>query len=342
LSRTASGTARPAALVLAIAVLACPTLAPRAGEIYKSVDAEGHVVYSDHLDASMAQQSPVQIQSTESIADDEEQAPQSPPALPDYVQPSCPDEGYLWTPGYWAWNAGGYSWTPGAWVQPPRVGVLWTPGYWEFVHSAYVFHRGYWAEHIGYYGGINYGFGYFGVGFAGGRWVNHSFAYNRAVSNVDARLVHNTYSETVHTEGMLNRVSYNGGPGGATSLMTAREKAFEAEKHFPPTSEQRQYSAHPGPAPALMPHMPISVYHSESSAERRDLEAAQKPASLNASALPGSRAPPPPSFASQRERTRTPPSARAPVQPTVARPSKPAATHPASSGTLRVMPLPKS
>ena len=26
-----------------------------------------------------------------------------PPALPVYEQPLCPGDGYLWTPGYWAW-----------------------------------------------------------------------------------------------------------------------------------------------------------------------------------------------------------------------------------------------
>ena len=63
-------------------------------------------------------------------------------------------------------------------MQPPRVGVLWTPGYWGFVGGVYAFHVGYWGPHIGFYGGVNYGFGYVGVGFAGGRWVGNSFAYN--------------------------------------------------------------------------------------------------------------------------------------------------------------------
>jgi hypothetical protein len=108
----------------------------------------------------------------------------APPPLLNYEQTPCPEEGYLWTPGYWNWSAAGYYWVPGAWVQPPQVGVLWTPGYWAFLGGVYVFHAGYWGPHIGYYGGINYGYGYFGSGFVGGRWVHNSFAYNRAVSNV--------------------------------------------------------------------------------------------------------------------------------------------------------------
>ncbi len=51
-----------------------------------------------------------------------------PPALPVYAQPPCPGDGYLWTPGYWAYGPVGYYWVPGVWVMPPRVGVLWTPG----------------------------------------------------------------------------------------------------------------------------------------------------------------------------------------------------------------------
>jgi WXXGXW repeat (2 copies) len=54
----------------------------------------------------------------------------APPALPVYEQPPCPDEGYMWTPGYWAYDNdfGDYYWVPGTWVLAP-VGLLWTPPY---------------------------------------------------------------------------------------------------------------------------------------------------------------------------------------------------------------------
>jgi hypothetical protein len=104
----------------------------------------------------------------------EARATEVPPPLAEDEQPPCPIEGYLWTPGYWAWVGGGYYWVPGAWVQPPRAGVLWTPGYWGFVGAFYVFHRGYWGTHIGYYGGINYGFGDFFL--ALGSWVGAGWA----------------------------------------------------------------------------------------------------------------------------------------------------------------------
>lgn len=57
----------------------------------------------------------------------------APPAIPVYTQPVCPGEGYIWTPGYWAWDPDfdDYYWVPGTWVEPPEVGFLWTPGYWD-------------------------------------------------------------------------------------------------------------------------------------------------------------------------------------------------------------------
>ena len=37
-----------------------------------------------------------------------------PPALPVYEQPVCPGDGYIWTPGYWAWDSDDqdYYWVP--------------------------------------------------------------------------------------------------------------------------------------------------------------------------------------------------------------------------------------
>ncbi len=108
----------------------------------------------------------------------------APPALPIYAQPACPTEGYLWTPGYWAYGPAGYFWVPGVWVAPPQLGFLWTPGYWGFASGIYRWHAGYWGPHVGFYGGINYGFGYGGVGFYGGRWEGGVFRYNTAVWRV--------------------------------------------------------------------------------------------------------------------------------------------------------------
>ena len=76
----------------------------------------------------------------------------APPELPVYEQPLIPGEGYIWTPGYWAWSDddGDYYWVPGTWVMAPEPGLLWTPAYWGWEGNAYVFHEGYWAPQVGF------------------------------------------------------------------------------------------------------------------------------------------------------------------------------------------------
>jgi hypothetical protein len=163
-----------------------------------------------------------------------------PPALPVYAQPICPGDGYIWTPGYWAYGDAGYYWVPGVWVMPPRVSVLWTPGYWGWSEGVYVFHAGYWGPHVGFYGGVNYGFGYGGVGFGGGEWRGGHFAYNTAVTNVNTTVIHNTYvNKTVIVNNTtVNRTSFNGGPGGISARPTSVEMAASHESHFQPTVAQ--------------------------------------------------------------------------------------------------------
>jgi hypothetical protein len=171
-----------------------------------------------------------------------EEAAQPPPPLPDYDQPACPDPNYIWTPGYWAWGSAGYYWAPGVWVAAPYVGALWTPGYWGFNGRAYRWHAGYWGPHIGFYGGVNYGFGYVGVGFLGGYWRNNSFMYNRAVTNVNSYTVTNVYSRTVVNNVIINntRVSYNGGSGGVRYQPSPAELAASREAHVRALPEQVQ------------------------------------------------------------------------------------------------------
>ncbi len=184
-------------------------------------------------------------------ADAEVRTAEAPPPLPDYEQPPCPEDGYLWTPGYWGWGGGGYYWVPGTWVQPPRVGVLWTPGYWGFLGGIYLFHAGYWGPHVGFYGGVNYGFGYGGEGFVGGRWAGDSFAYNRTVNNVNVTNIHNTYNETVINNVTVNKVSYNGGAGGVAAAPTAQERAAAHEQHVAATPLQHQHVQEAARNPAL-------------------------------------------------------------------------------------------
>jgi uncharacterized membrane protein YgcG len=164
----------------------------------------------------------------------------APPVLPVYEQPVCPGDGYIWTPGYWAYGPDGYYWVPGTWVLAPTPGFLWTPGHWGWGDGVYVWHAGYWGPHVGFYGGVNYGFGYVGVGYEGGYWNHGVFNYNRSVNNIHITNVH-VYNKTVINNVTVNRVSFNGGNGGTRARPSATEVAAEREHHVPETSAQSQH-----------------------------------------------------------------------------------------------------
>ncbi len=161
----------------------------------------------------------------------------APPPLPVYDQPLCPGPGYVWTPGHWAYAAGGYYWVPGTWVLPPAVGLVWTPGYWGYEGQRYIWHAGYWGPHVGYYGGINYGLGYFGSGYEGGYWKDGVLYYNTAVTRVDTAVITNTYNKQVVGTATVNNISFNG-PGGIAAQPTAQEVAWSRERHTQPTALQ--------------------------------------------------------------------------------------------------------
>ena len=166
-----------------------------------------------------------------------------PPVLPVYEQPFCPEPGYIWTPGYWAYSEyDGYYWVPGTWVLPPEPGLLWTPGYWGWDDDgdAYVWHAGYWAPQVGFYGGIDYGYGYYGDGYVGGRWDHDRFEYNTAVTRVNTTIIHNTYVNRSVVRNRDDRVSFNGGRGGISARPNSRQLAAEHERHFERTSGQTQ------------------------------------------------------------------------------------------------------
>lgn len=169
----------------------------------------------------------------------------APPILPVYVQPPCPEPGYMWTPGYWGYGPDGYYWVPGTWVAAPYYGALWTPPYWGWQGGLYVFHGGYWGPHVGYYGGVNYGFGYMGIGFVGGAWRGHEFAYNTAVVRVNETVIHNTYVDRNIVERNTvvrdSRVAYGGGPGGINHQPTGEERGYMHESHMGPTGAQQAH-----------------------------------------------------------------------------------------------------
>ena len=181
----------------------------------------------------------------------------APPELPVYEQPLCPGEGYLWTPGYWAYAEDDYYWVPGTWVMVPEPGLLWTPAYWGWGGNGYVFNEGYWGPQVGFYGGISYGYGYFGQGYEGGRWQGGQFYYNRSVNNVNITNIHNVYNTTIINNTTVNRVSYNGGNGGITARPRPEEEAAARERHIPPVAVQIQHAQ----AAREKPELRASVNH---------------------------------------------------------------------------------
>ncbi len=142
-------------------------------------------------------------------------ASEPPPDLPDYTQPSAPDDNCLWTPGSWYYNSAksDYYWVPGEWVVPPLADWLWTPPYWEYDGTRYQWNAGYWSTSVGFYGGIDYGFGYTGSG------------YERSKRNTTS----------------ANRVSYNGGPRGVQKTRAPLELAAERDRR-PALSVQMKWA----------------------------------------------------------------------------------------------------
>jgi hypothetical protein len=174
----------------------------------------------------------------------------APPVLPVYVQPPLPEPGYIWSPGYWAWDGNDYYWVPGTWVEPPVSGVLWTPGYWGWQNGLYVWNAGYWGPTVGFYGGVNYGFGYGGDGFQGGYWHGGAYFYNRSVANFGTVNIVNVYNAPVHVVESTH-VSFNGGEGGLRAQPSAGERAAMNEHHIAATGLQMQHQQQAASMPAM-------------------------------------------------------------------------------------------
>ena len=166
----------------------------------------------------------------------------APPELPVYDQPPIPGDGYIWTPGYWAWgdDIQDYYWVPGTWVEAPQPDYLWTPGYWAADGAVFLWHAGYWGPQVGFYGGVDYGYGYGGRGYEGGYWQGGHLFYNRAVVNLGSVHITNVYNRTVVNNISVTRVSFNGGNGGVRAQPTAAEAAAARGPHVEATAGQRQ------------------------------------------------------------------------------------------------------
>ncbi|MBS0578982.1 MAG: YXWGXW repeat-containing protein [Proteobacteria bacterium] len=209
----------------------------------------------------------------------------APPPLPVYEQPPLPGPGYLWVPGYWGWNGYDYYWVPGTWALAPVTGYLWTPGFWGWGDGVYVWHAGYWGPHVGFYGGINYGFGYTGVGYEGGYWRGGDFCYNRAVNNVNNVYVTNVYNRTVVNNVSINHTSFNGGVGGVMARPTRTDLLAAHERHIGPSSLQREQESFARRDDSLR----ASVNHG-----RPPIAATPRPAAFNAREVVAARGAPSP------------------------------------------------
>jgi hypothetical protein len=166
----------------------------------------------------------------------------APPPIAVFDQPPAPGDGYIWTPGYYQYGDYGYYWVPGHWVTPPSEGVLWTPGYWANERGRYQWHEGYWGPTVGFYGGVNYGNGYFGAGFTGGRWEGHTFRHNTVVSNVDRDHVHNTYEDRTVVHEVKGPNHAYVGKGGSQARPSPQEEEAARAPHQPPTQAQRSHA----------------------------------------------------------------------------------------------------
>ena len=159
-------------------------------------------------------------------------ADQPPPPLPEYDQPPAPDTTTSGPPATGTTAPAATTGFPASGAAPPYYGALWTPPYWGYYGGRYRFHRGYWGPHVGYYGGIDYGFGYIGIGYYGGYWRGNDFYYNRAVTNVNVSIIHNVYERTV----VYNNVTYSGRirTASATTVAAAASTSSPARRSSPP------------------------------------------------------------------------------------------------------------
>jgi hypothetical protein len=60
--------------------------------------------------------------------------------------PVAPSSGYVWQPGYWAWNGVQYVWVSGQYVVAPYPAAVWVPGAWIGVGAGWEWRPGHWRR----------------------------------------------------------------------------------------------------------------------------------------------------------------------------------------------------
>jgi hypothetical protein len=67
-----------------------------------------------------------------------------PPAPIIETRIAAPGPGYVWLPGFYAWNGAAYAWRPGRWERPIRPRAVWVPGRWVRERRGWYFVEGHW------------------------------------------------------------------------------------------------------------------------------------------------------------------------------------------------------
>ncbi|MGM0576693.1 MAG: YXWGXW repeat-containing protein [Myxococcota bacterium] len=78
--------------------------------------------------------------------EDQARTTERPPEPMEEAIPEPPEEGMVWTGGYWYRADDRFVWVPGRWEHPPVPGHVWVRAGWLEDDDAYRFAPGYWAS----------------------------------------------------------------------------------------------------------------------------------------------------------------------------------------------------
>ena len=67
-----------------------------------------------------------------------------PPAPVVEARVVAPGAGWVWVPGYYAWDGVAYVWTPGSWRLPPSGRRVWVAPHWQQERRGWFFVEGHW------------------------------------------------------------------------------------------------------------------------------------------------------------------------------------------------------
>ena len=159
--------------------------------------------------------------------------------LPVYGQPICPGDGFLWTPATGRMTTASPITTgcQACWFRRRKSVSCGRRKAGGWGDGGYFFNEGYWGPTVGFYGGINYGFGYYGEGYGGGPWNNGHFFYNRSVNNINVVNIHNVYNERELRSTTSTASAITEGQVGSRRVQQ-RSKLQANQRHIPAVAAQ--------------------------------------------------------------------------------------------------------